>query len=133
MEYDEEEYNKAQETVDFYNARAITVLRNLGNAEYLKWFNDCEETFVSVYDKNVGNCAERIVRVVLWMGYEYEPSHRVVEFPWEMMNTPNVHIPDAYAKWRKEEDEKLAAAKAIKDKYWAEVREKYRQQQQATT
>ena len=128
MDYTTDEYSRAQDTVDLYNRRAITVLRNCGVKEVLQWFEDCEETFVNVYTRGDG---EVRVNVVLWRGYDYEPSHHVFEFPWELMNTPNVHIQDAYAKWRKDEDERMAAKKAAKDKYWAEVRERYKQQQEA--
>lgn len=123
MEYTTDEYSKAQDIVDLYDARAITVLRNCGVEEVLKWFSNCEDTFVATYTN--GETGEVKVVVTLWMGYEYSPTHHTFEFPWELMNTPNVHIPDVYAKWRKEEDERLAARKAAKDKYWAEVRAKY--------
>ena len=128
QQYTMDEYTRAQDTVDLYNARAVTVLRNCGVKEVLQWFEDCEDTFVNAYTRGDG---EVRVNVVLWQGYEYEPTHHVFEFPWELMNMPNVRIPDAYAKWRKEEDERMAARKAAKDRYWAEVRERYKQQQEA--
>ena len=77
------------------------------------------ETFFFLWD------GETIVDVVLWMGDEYTPSHHSFEFPWRLMNVRNELLPEEYSKWRKAEDERLAARKAAKDKYWAEVRAKY--------
>lgn len=125
MDYTTDEYSKAQDTVDLYNHRAITVMRNCGIKDVLKWFSDCEDTFVSTYAN--GETGEVKVVVTLWMGYEYSPMHHTFEFPWELMNLPNDKIPDAYAKWKKEEDERLAARKAAKDKYWEEVRRKWKE------
>lgn len=122
-EYTTDEYDKAKEMVDFYNSRAIAVLRNCGVEEVRKWHGNCMETFVSCYQRGDG---ETIVDVVLWMGDEYTPSHHSFEFPWRLMNVRNELLPEEYSKWRKAEDERLAARKAAKDKYWAEVRAKYK-------
>ena len=128
QEYTMDEYTRAQDTVDLYNARAIKVLKNCGDEKILNWFEECEETFVNAYTRGDG---EVRVNVVLWRGYEYEPTNHVFEFPWELMNTPDEKVHEEYAAWREEEDKRLAAKKAAKDKYWAEVREKYRRQQEA--
>ena len=128
MQYTMDEYRRAQDTVDCYNARAIKVLKNCGDEKILNWFEECEETFVNPYEKGDGDVR---VNVVLWRGYDYEPTHQVFEFPWKLMNTPDEKIHEEYATWREEEDKRLVAKKAAKDKHWAEVREKYRQQQEA--
>lgn len=123
-EYTTDEYDKAKETVDFYNSRAIAVMLNCGVEEARKWHRNCLETFVHLYTQ--GDEPQPRVNIALCMGEEFEPPVRTFVFPWFLMNMPNAEILGAYAKWRKEEDEAIAARKAEKARHWAAVRAKYK-------
>lgn len=122
-EYTADEYTKAEDTINHYEHRAIEVMQYCGVEKVRKWHRNCLETFVHLYTQ--GDEPQPRVNISLFMGEEFEPPTHTFVFPWFLMNMPNAEIPDAYAKWRKAEDEAIAKRKAEKEKHWAEVRAKY--------